>query len=203
MQQVNKMTKDLGSNIRKRMSFSRKLALTFFLITLITFLIIDTIMHVIYEKIITEDDFITTNNINAFNQFSNQEVLSATNAYLTTGLDIYQEIIFQIYGSYEYFQDNPGIFVSNEQKGVNPPLTSTFATPRYDRSSVFFYTDDATFFNQPYIDQSLSSVITPEYPPLLKRVNIFYQDPQNQDNLMARTVPATDEFIIPNSSIIS
>ena len=61
------MTKDLGSNIRKRMSFSRKLALTFFLITLITFLIIDTIMHVIYEKIITEDDFITTSNINAFN----------------------------------------------------------------------------------------------------------------------------------------
>lgn len=53
MKQMNDMTNQLSTNIRKRMSFSRKLALTFFLITLVTFIIIDCIMHVIYEKIIT------------------------------------------------------------------------------------------------------------------------------------------------------
>ena len=113
MEQVNLVTNQISTNIRKRMPFSRKLALTFFLITLITFLIIDCIMHVIYQKIITEVDFVGTASIDEFNQFSNQEVLSSTNAFLYSGLSIYEEIISQIYGSYQYFQSNPQIFVSN------------------------------------------------------------------------------------------
>ena len=60
-------------------------------------------MHVIYEKIITKVDFVGTTSINEFNQFSNQEVLSSTNAYLYSGLSIYEEIISQLYGSYLYF----------------------------------------------------------------------------------------------------
>lgn len=67
MKQMNDMTNQLSTNIRKRMSFSRKLALTFFLITLVTFIIIDCIMHVIYEKIITQVDFVGTTNVEAFN----------------------------------------------------------------------------------------------------------------------------------------
>lgn len=41
------------------------------------------------------------------------------------------------------------------------------------------------------------------FPPNIKRINIFYQDPLNPEDLMARTVPATDQFNIPNSSVIS
>ena len=71
MEQVNQVTNQITTNIRKRMPFSRKLALTFFLITLVTFVIIDCIMHIIYEKIITAVDFVGTTNINEFNEFSN------------------------------------------------------------------------------------------------------------------------------------
>lgn len=80
------------TSLINQLSFSRKLALTFFICALLTFAVIDVIMNVLYTTVVTSTNTDSTFNTQAFSEFSNLEILSSTESYLNSGVDIYEEI---------------------------------------------------------------------------------------------------------------
>lgn len=121
---------------------------------------------------------------------------------MVSGLDLFEQILAQISTTYIYFKSNPSIYSSNLKKGKNPRLTSYFTKPSYDRSSVYFYSPNSTFYDEPFIDKVLASVSTKHYPSYLQRINVVYQSKDNIDDLTVHTIPATSDFYIPNSQIV-
>lgn len=59
-------------------SFSRKLAISFFICSLVTFAVIDVILHVLYATVVTSTNEDSAFNTDAFSQFSNSEILSSS-----------------------------------------------------------------------------------------------------------------------------
>lgn len=172
---LNSLPKQKLRPINTHMKFSTKLALTVSISVVLTFVVIDIIMHVIYALIISQYDTSSDESVQVFNTFSNQQVLKTWCNYIATSLAISEQVISQIYIAYKQFTANPQIETSFLQRGVNPPLTDTFTRPRYDRSSIYFYTENSTFYDEPFVDKSISSTAIFESVVATKRVNIIYQ----------------------------
>ena len=138
------------------LNFKWKLLILFSINTLVAFGIFDLTFHIIIEKTVTNLDLSTSNE--KFNEFSNTQIVESASTYVISNLDIFDEYITQIYTTMLYFESNPGIYESLEEKGINPSLTSSFSTPKFDESSVYFYTPNSTFYNEPYVDSILSNI---------------------------------------------
>lgn len=63
---------------------------------------------------------------------------------------------------------------------------------------MYFYTANSTFYNEPFVDKLLSSCVTDHYPNRLQRINVIYQSTTDPTDISVRTIPATNDFYIPN-----
>ena len=70
------------THLINQLSFSRKLALTFFLCSLLTFIVINIIMHTLYSTVVAKSNSDSTFDTKAFSEFSNTEILNSAQAYL-------------------------------------------------------------------------------------------------------------------------
>lgn len=82
-------------------------------------------------------------------------------------------------------------------------MTSSFSKPRYDRSSIYFYTSNSTFYDHPFLDKVLASSTTDHYPSMLKRINIIYQSKSDPTDISIRTLPGTKDFYLPSHDIVT
>lgn len=87
-----------------QLSFSRKLAISFFICSLLTFAVIDIVLHVLYSTVVTSTNEDSAFNTDAFSEFSNSEILSSAESYIHSGVDIYEDIVSLIYSTYEHFK---------------------------------------------------------------------------------------------------
>jgi hypothetical protein len=68
---------------------------------------------------------------------------------------------------------------------------------------MYFFTPNSTAYSEPFVDNVMASVAWLNYPSYLQRINIFYQSISNPEDITARTVPAYNDFYIPNSSVVT
>lgn len=86
-----------------QLSFSRRLAVTFFICSFLTFLVIDVIMNILYATVVTSTTEGSNFNTESFSIFANNEILSSTQAALQSNVDIYEQMLTQIYTTYHHF----------------------------------------------------------------------------------------------------
>lgn len=82
------------------MKFSYKLALTIALSVIITFVVLDISLILLYKLVVSQQVISDGYDINAFNEFSSTEILTSTGNYLETGFDIYEQVIAEVYRTY-------------------------------------------------------------------------------------------------------
>ena len=103
------------------MKFINKLALIFSVSVIITFLILDISLFLLYTLVVPNKTVINGYSNNQFNTFVTNETLSTNINYIETGIDGFDDILLGIYHTYEIFYRNSSIYTSNiDQKEVLP-----------------------------------------------------------------------------------
>jgi hypothetical protein len=108
---MNQLSNSLDK-LSTHFSFNRKLALTFFICSLSTFVVIDIILHILYDKVIVTTNPAAIFDTEAFSQFSNNETLSSTDAWISSGLQIFEQIFLEIITTAIYFKQNQNLVKS-------------------------------------------------------------------------------------------
>ena len=82
-----------------------------------------------------------------------------------------------------------------------PPPTSSYLNISYDSVGYYDYNNNSTYTDLPYLDEIVVNMLTiPYFIVSIKRINIFVSNNSNSEDLTARTIPASNNFTIPNTS---
>ena len=105
------------------MKFINKLALIFSVSVIVTFLILDISLFLLYTLVVPNKTVNNGYSNHQFNAFVTNETLSTNINYIETGIDIFDDILLGIYHTYEIFSKNSSIYTSNvNRKEVLPRI---------------------------------------------------------------------------------
>lgn len=73
----------------------------------------------------------------------------------------------------------------------------------FRKPAIYFYNQNATFHDEPFVDVLLSSLFSGIEESQIKRTNVIYQSMKNQSDIFVRTTPGTNDFVIPSVNVIN
>ena len=92
------------------MRFRTKFILMISLIVTLTFLILDISLLLLYNLIVANQPITNSYDINSFNEFASSQILHTNINYIQTGIDIFDNVLVQIYETHKIFHNNKSLY---------------------------------------------------------------------------------------------
>ncbi len=145
-----------------KLGFWKKIILIFTINTIIILVIMNVLMEILFGEINTNILSISASETSEYISISNSLVgLSIANSLLS-GMEIFSDVIVQVDSCIHFFRNRTDMYVSllSGVEPFNPPLASSLgAKPDYRKPAAFFYSQNSSFHNEPYIEVLLSNIL--------------------------------------------
>ena len=188
-----------------QLSFWKKIIIIFTLNTLVLLILTDTIMLVLFGNISNDIISISISDAQSFNAITNNQIIGSIAKKIFSTIEMYSNFLVQLSNSFQFFTKNPGLYTSLETSNPQwPNLTSTFSNSTFYLPGYYYLNSNSTFTALPYIDELLSKMIRKSTDMNnIKRINVYVQDINNNNDLTVRTIPGTNNFTIPSLNEIT
>lgn len=137
-----------------KLGFWKKIILIFTINTIIILVIMNVLMEILFQDVNTNILSVSASETSEYISISNSLVGVSIANSLLTGMEIFADLLVQVDSSMHFFRNRTDMYVSllSGVSPYNPPLASSMKpTPNYKAPAAYFFTQNSTFQNEPYV----------------------------------------------------